>query len=568
MVDAKVTVTPAVMQTKIPKTYLEYERYDSTAYQVTATYNGKVLTERVTVDLSNKTAVEKSEYLYESGRISESEHIRVLCEQLTSGDDWDGGAQCYGTTLVAEITAYAETMSEDDPNYEIIAATADSLNQGPEYVEEYVYRQGSNTFFRIHYGTMLNQNGVEVSAGTLQDAINLNSRLEHIKLFFCSQMGLKVPIGHIDSGVYDVYIVYDDYLPDAYATATPVGSEGESYITVRERAASQSSDDIPSGVIAHEFSHASMYVYQVLASKVSTIANASDVSWMHESFASFFGCLYTLGRTYANYSAFETAYFEGNGFNVTDEETYINAIAASRVKKYLKSMYLSLNEVPTSGTYVNRHYGAMLFPLYLYETDGGIAMIKRILVYYAYYYHPLFTIDNHGLSFEDSFDDYSKWVFTPTQNSKINASSWGMAEPYAPISNYPYSLPRTNAPSLSCTWRKFIPPDNSAYTLTVTTSIYGLNSSTAASLLTKYPTSSGSYVGGNSTMSTGQIVSSRAGFGTVCSEFWVGFVNRSMDSTCTYYQTATIKATSTASYTNPIIEITSPLAYLGIVEED
>lgn len=32
MVDAKVSVAPAVMQAKLPKTYAEYERYDSTAY--------------------------------------------------------------------------------------------------------------------------------------------------------------------------------------------------------------------------------------------------------------------------------------------------------------------------------------------------------------------------------------------------------------------------------------------------------------------------------------------------------------------------------------------------------
>jgi hypothetical protein len=151
-VDAEVTVKPAVLQAATPNTYLEYQRYNSTAYQVTANYGGKVITERVTEDLSTKTAAEKSEYLYEAGFISESEHIRVLCEQLTSENNWGGEASCCGTSVLEKITAYAETMSEDDPNYEIIAASAESRSGEPQYVDNgEVYRQGTNTFFRIHY---------------------------------------------------------------------------------------------------------------------------------------------------------------------------------------------------------------------------------------------------------------------------------------------------------------------------------------------------------------------------------------------------------------------------------
>lgn len=47
MVDAEVTVTPAVLQAATPDTYSEYQRYNSIAYQVTANYGGKIITERV-----------------------------------------------------------------------------------------------------------------------------------------------------------------------------------------------------------------------------------------------------------------------------------------------------------------------------------------------------------------------------------------------------------------------------------------------------------------------------------------------------------------------------------------
>jgi hypothetical protein len=540
-VDAEVTVMPAVLQAATPNTYLEYQRYNSTAYQVTANYGGKVITERVTEDLSTKTAAEKSEYLYEAGFISESEHIRVLCEQFTSSDDWDSEAQCCGTTLTAEITAYAETMDDKDPNYEIIASVADSIGQGPEYVEEYVYRQGTNTFFRIHYGKMLNENGTEIVVGSLQEAINLNSKLEQIKMFFCTQMGLSTPLGHIDGDVYDVYIVHNYYYDNALGITAAVGTVGNSYICLKDRVASTPSDDISSGIIAHEFSHAIMDAYRVLSGHVASTAATTDGRWMHESFASFFGSLYSLGRTYENYSAFETAYFEGTEFNITSSHTYVNNITADQVNNYLNSMHLSLNEVYTTGDYAYRHYGSMLFPLYLYETDGGIDMIKQILTNYAVSRDPLLTIDSYGLSFEDHYADYCAWVYDLSDNCQIKASGWRMVPDTVECYSYPTICPSTTAQSLSCVWRQYsILADGNPHILSITTTISGYNTSTSASVITRYLDVLGNPRISNYAISAAQTVSIQRTFGTMIYDYWTCIVNNSMDNSFSYSQAATI----------------------------
>ena len=540
-VDAEVTVKPAVLQAAIPNTYLEYQRYNSTAYQVTANYGGKVITERVTEDLSTKTAAEKSEYLYEAGFISESEHIRVLCEQLTSENNWGGEASCCGTSVLEKITAYAETMSEDDPNYEIIAASAESRSGEPQYVDNgEVYRQGTNTFFRIHYGTMIDESGNEVSAGTLNDAINLNVMLERIRLFLCSEMGLNDPIGHIDSNVYDVYIVHANYFSDAYAV-TYSFSNGTSYIAIPLRVACNPSTNMHSGIIAHEFSHAVLDAYQVRSGHVASTAASNDGKWMHESFAQFFGTLYTIGRDHSNYSAFEADYFDGTGFNITNTSTYVNYYA-NLVNKYLASMSLSLNEVPADGSlYESRHYGSMLIPLYLYEMDDGIDLIKRILTYYYVYNDPLLVINNYGLSFEEYYADYCAWVYDLADNCQIKVSGWGTVPDTVECYSYPTTCPSTTAQTLSCIWRQYsILADGTPHTLSITTTISGYNTSTSASVITRYFDALGNLRISNYPICAAQTVSTRTTFGTKIYDYWTCIVNDSMDNSFSYSQAATV----------------------------
>ncbi|MCD7831024.1 MAG: hypothetical protein LUI01_01970 [Firmicutes bacterium] len=284
----------------------------------------------VSEDISDYSVIDKINYLYEQGDITEEEKIIYYCDLASPSCEIEFELEC-GNVLYDEITAYAD--STDEISDEVSAAIAEATNDDPPSYTDYVLAQTGSYHFKIYY---------DPSEGmTASVAEKVADEVESICSYFVITNGFNaVKMMDTSTYYYLIYLVPDDYMSASGRTIYTYNSStnrttGSSYICLLY---SRVKDDDYAVTLAHEFMHAIMVTYSVFSGNSS--------KWFRESFASMSGLVY-----YDEY----TSWYDND------------------VSNYLANCYRSIY---TSISYM--YYGSLVYPLYIYEYLGGWSAIKSI----------------------------------------------------------------------------------------------------------------------------------------------------------------------------------------------
>lgn len=286
----------------------------------------------VSEDISDYSVIDKINYLYEQGDITEEEKIIYYCDLASPSCEIEFELEC-GNVLYDEITAYAD--STDVISDEVSAAITEAVSStNPPSYTDYVLAQVGSYFFKIYYNP---SEGMTASV-----ANKVADEVKSICSYFVINNGFNEVIMYDTSTYYYlIYLVPDDYMSANGLTVYTTSSgraTGSSYICMKY---SRAEVDVSKyGVtLAHEFMHAIMATYGTIA--------LDEALWFNESFASMSGLVY---------------YGESTDWH------------NSFVSDYLDHCYTSLYN--TDYTYMS--YGSLVYPLYIYEYLGGWDAIQTI----------------------------------------------------------------------------------------------------------------------------------------------------------------------------------------------
>ncbi|MCD7944015.1 MAG: hypothetical protein LUH43_03880, partial [Clostridia bacterium] len=223
---------------------------------------------------------------------------------------------------------------------------------------------------------------------------------------------------------YLIYLVPDDYMSEngrttyTYYTSTN-RSTGSSYICMKY---SRAEGDVSEyGVtLAHEFMHAIMATYSVFS--------GDDANWFRESFASMSAMVY-YGKSTDLYNDYVTSY----------------------LANCEKSIY------STSDSYIP--YGALLYPLYIYEYLGGWDAIKSIYneLADADTVYEAITNSSYTTTYQLVFREMAKRNYKPIDYYPYATSSWGTAKIYSATMG---STSGFGIAPMACNYRRYTSTEN------------------------------------------------------------------------------------------------------------
>ena len=176
---------------------------------------------------------------------------------------------------------------------------------------------------------------------------------EKIYNYFCTQLKFLPGSTYTSGGRYEVYI------DGVSGGTTPPLGDGCSYISIGSGTIfdMQAGETQAVAVLAHEYMHAIAFTYGA----TWTTGNY----WFHESFAAMAGIVYCP---------------EGAGAYTSPDGSL--------------TIFLKNQNVPINDDEYYHRYGALVFPLYVYENLGGWNTIKNILLAFGQYKDSLDAIDS------------------------------------------------------------------------------------------------------------------------------------------------------------------------------
>lgn len=318
----------------------------------------------------------------------------------------------------------------------------------------------------------------------------------------------------VESGTAATITVGSD--SEGEATYINVSLAYSTYVYQASLASGNSAYDRYRGVLAHEYMHAILHRYK--------IGGAGQIAWMHESFASWAGCVYE--SSYTQYHSGNVSRFITNSGYPLDEFSTVD-------NDLLKS----------------RHYGSLVFPLYIYQRMGGCQTIKKILELYSNSTSPFNAIANgleyYGYSFEDAVAGCWTYCYAPSFFYDISSEEWD-AEPTHEYGadDYPYSsnMPNELLPT-ACQYLDFTVPENTMGNLTITLDF--LDSGTDELYLRiMRTTSTGEYYWYSSSLTNNRRIISISGVGALERErVALILINASSSQTLSFDYTASMEYT-------------------------
>ena len=259
------------------------------------------------------------------------------------------------------------------------------------------------------------------------------------------------------------------------------------------------------------------------------IGFSTDATWMHESFASFAGIIYS--TNYKN-------------------------ICRTSVNEFLDFPHLSLTYYNLSEpTRDSRHYGSLLFPLYIYEEMGGYSTIKSIYQACCTNDDVLSGIDEGledcGYSLEDAFAGCATYNFKA--NYFYNNISFECSAAETKFDSFPHSTSVSMGTfPLACCYNTFVAPDIATSTLTITVNYEYIPSGSIPMMSTVLATSVGTYTARSHTISNNRCTIVQSNFGSnSAKELTVIAINGGTSGTISYNRTATLSGQKVTVYLDP-----------------
>lgn len=305
---------------------------DTYTYTGTVVANGVSMPYAETVDLSELATDAKVDFLYAEGLLTEEQKMMHYCEILTS-DGYTTSGDC-GTSMIGELTEY---MNSGKLRSNTNVAGIASLLAAPSYsdFEEPYVLQITGTDIPL-YTFYIYYNESQIDDTKL---LAFADEMEDVYRYFIQTYGFNAPRSNSLSASYDVFI-YD--VDSANGIMHP-NTDGTSVISIDY---TLSVEDFKH-TFPHEYQHAITRSYGIKSNDVNR--------WVYESFASMSSLVYA-GYDSTQYLGKLRAYL-----NHTDQSIF------TPVDPYTDEF----------------NYGALVFPLYIYENLGGWSSIKNIYTNYA-----------------------------------------------------------------------------------------------------------------------------------------------------------------------------------------
>ena len=268
-------------------------------------------------------------------KISVTDAMNLLIEKIRNAPD---------TTTLSQAISAAQALSNSPATSGKISKEASdafrAVTAAPSYASERVYPSSSSTPFRIHYESSGLPGTPAFVTAVYNHLVTTRNNLVVTKNF-------SEPFSDSASTYIDVYITSAEYSTHAPAVSW-CSSNGTAYIVIYEISnLSQSLQLTLKGTISHEYFHCIQNTYR-------PIGNTPD--WLDESFANW-AKITVAGK---------------------------DSLAASTVNRYLDYTYMSLDDNGSEADGTNgRHYGEVLFPLYLDQYLGGYSTIRKVIEYFG-----------------------------------------------------------------------------------------------------------------------------------------------------------------------------------------
>ncbi|MBQ8208849.1 MAG: hypothetical protein IJZ89_08980 [Clostridia bacterium] len=323
-----ITATEAVM------TYSALKALDSYTYSGMIVAKGNSYKYSEEYDLSDFSILTKAELLYSVNKISKNEMYNIYYDYL---NDPEIEISC-GTGIYQNLIDYCSSSECTDNSLKSKVLLNSNLDTTAlsDY-SGYVDGSYGSTAFKVYYE----------KASDFSLANSMMLYINDLYTFFVDNYGFMHPIPTDSNNGYEFYL---DSSCTALGVTVPTGNSNyriKSKINIQRK----SSSDITEyeGTIAHEFMHAIMLAYGITE------------EWFHEQCGEMTEWTYT-----------------GNSF------TYESL---QNIQYYLDRCNLSMNASLTTNNLERAfYYGAMLFPLYIYENFGGWNCLKNIFLnYYSNY---------------------------------------------------------------------------------------------------------------------------------------------------------------------------------------
>ncbi|MBP5632208.1 MAG: hypothetical protein J6Y21_05580 [Clostridia bacterium] len=358
-------------------------------------------------DISNDSLYDKINLLFDYGFIDESEKISFYCDLLNCGSE--SLVDC-GTPIISAIEEYINSYPSDntDEKNKKINNCVVQLRSTPYYTH-YVDASIGQYTIRVFYDATNNLMSLSDASAVLSECVSIYN-------YYIINLGFTAPIPYNSTSYYAIYLE-SGISSNAY-TLSQTG--GGSYIVLNYSQVSSGSLEYKRS-LAHEFTHAIMFAYN--------ISGISTNTWFHESFASM-GALVYRGES----------------------DTWFN---------YMISSFLSNSYYSIYSTHNSAHmYGALVYPLYIYTYLGGWSTIKTIFgnFYSAGNGYDAITNCYNISSYAYAFLASETRNYKPTNYYSTATTDWGTG--YVHPNAIPYTSSNISVAPMACRYERFAKTTN------------------------------------------------------------------------------------------------------------
>ena len=446
-------------------------------YQVIVQGKPYCISKEITLPYAND--YEKNELFYKFGLITRHEYVNNICTYMLYPEMYSASSHLDGTALYWEIRNYLDSIDVKTRDCSFIENVYYSFfpetiteDDNPSRDDSFVVSNGG--YFKVWYDAN------SISAAKASAVANA---FDSVDSLFCSSWGFLRPYYQPNSTYYNVYI--KNITPSG---ETPRNGTYGSYINISYDTANHIYSIDPysaypnqyMGIIAHEYMHAIFYRYGIFY-------DSDDRKWMHECFSRWAGIA-----------------FEGDYIAKTVNDVNVFMATTYEPLPYFSSLYSS------------RHYGSLVFPLYIQQQLGGYNTIKKILSYYSASNDPLTAINaglvyyNHSLA--EAYSGCAAFNYSPSYFYSGIPGVWNSAYTIM-ITSYPYYSSSSSIKKLACHYYRCNSVGNNGQTLSITIDFTSIPSGAVPVVKTIRETSNGTKYISNCTISSNRCTIVQYNFG-------------------------------------------------------